>query len=124
MAVDILPDSRPRERKGSISVGGVEYLPIYCINCGRRYGMVPAHAITHVTALCDHGCAGKYGDLAHTYADVDSAFKVNAAEATAALVAKLGRPVTAEELDRLTQEPASPLAAVARDWQAHVRKAG
>jgi hypothetical protein len=123
MAVDVLPDSRARERRGSIKgPDGIEYVPIYCINCGRRYGMVPATTITHVTALCDHGCAGQYGDLAHTYVDGDEKYKLDAAEAMAKLVARLGRPVTAAELDEIAKDSTSPLAAVARDWRARVSK--
>jgi hypothetical protein len=122
VVANVLPDSRPRTRRGEIYMDGKAYVPIYCINCGKRYGMVSAEAITHVTALCDQGCAGKYGDLAHTYVDGDEKYKQDAAEVVSKLVAQLGRPVTAAELEQLVKEPASPLAAVARDWNARVSK--
>jgi hypothetical protein len=120
---DVLPDSRARSHKGGVKVNGVEYEPIYCINCGRQYGLVPATLITHVTALCDTGCAGKYGDLAHFYVDADAKFCANALEAVAELAKKLGRPVTAVELDRMAKEDStSPIAALYRDWQTRTAK--
>jgi len=80
--------------------------------------MVPEKLITHVTALCDDGCAGKYGDLASTYKDPDAVFRENLGEA----LSPLGRQVTPEELDRMLDAPSPALAALARDWSAHVSK--
>ena len=45
--------------------------------------MVPESHITHVFALCDQGCAGKYGDTANGHADPDYVFRANLAEAQA-----------------------------------------
>lgn len=118
MTTDILPDSRPRERKGIVLVDGVNFTPVYCINCGKPAGMVPCEMITHVTALCDDGCAGKYGDLASTYQDPDSVFRENLGEA----LSPLGRTVTLEELNRMLEQPSPALAALARDWERHVSK--
>jgi len=120
---DVLPDSRARGGRSVSGPNGIQYVPIYCVNCGRRYGLVPASMITHVTALCDHGCAGKYGDEAHFYADGDTKIRQDGVEAVAALIKKLGRPVTLAELERrVSEETTSPLAAVARDWNARVRQ--
>ena len=80
--------------------------------------MVPEKLITHVTALCDDGCAGKYGDLASTYKDPDAVFRENLGEA----LGPLGRQVTLEELEKMLESPSPALAALARDWQAHVSK--
>ena len=57
MSVDVLPDSRARIRKGGIRIQGVNYVPIYCINCGRRYGLVPE--IDSRNDLSDELCCGK-----------------------------------------------------------------
>jgi hypothetical protein len=123
MSPNVLPDSRTRERKGVIQVGGVNYVPVYCINCGRRYGLVPESHITHVTALCDSGCSGKYGHTAHLSADRDTALRQGVAEVHGELVRKLGRPITATELDEMARSGAEPkLAALYRDWQARVRQ--
>jgi hypothetical protein len=117
--MDVLPDSRTRERKGVIQgPGGQNYVPVYCINCGKPAGMVSEKLITHVTALCDRGCSGKYGDLADTFKDPDQVFRENLGEA----LSPLGRQVTAEELHRMLEDPSPALAALARDWNAHVSK--
>lgn len=119
MTADVLPDSRAKDRKGVISgPNGVNYVPIYCINCGKSAGMVPEKLITHVTALCDEGCAGKYGDLAATYRDADEIFRENLGEA----LGPLGRTVTLGQLEAMLEEPSPALAALARDWYAHVSK--
>lgn len=118
----LLPDSRAKRDRSIAGPGGIQYVPIYCINCGKRYGFVPASMITHVTALCDQGCAGKFGDEAHFYADGDTKIRQDGVEAVADLMKKLGRPVTLAELDRRASEDStSALAAVARDWNARVR---
>jgi DNA-directed RNA polymerase subunit N (RpoN/RPB10) len=105
-------------------VGGINYVPIYCFHCGKQYGMVPDTLITHVSALCDDGCSDKYGHTAHFYVDADAKFRTDQLEAAQKVTDRLGRPVTAAELDEMAKDACSPLAAVARDWQAHVRKAG
>lgn len=122
--MDVLPDSRARSRKGAIYVDGLWYVPVYCINCGKRYGLVPEKHVTHVVALCDTGgCVEKYGAQAsHQWVDPDAHLRANLAEATAAIAGKLGRPVTAQELVRMASEPPAGLAAAARDWQSRLRE--
>lgn len=118
MSANILPDSRTRERRIVAGPNGENYTPIYCINCGRPQGMVPEKLITHVTALCDEGCAGKYGDLADTYRDPDEVFRENLGEA----LGPLARVVTLDQLEAMLNEPSPALAALARDWHTHVQK--
>ena len=124
MGADLLPDSRTVDRRVTVpGPDGIEYTPIYCASCGKRYGLVPARLITHVTALCDTGCAGKYGDLAHHYVDADAKFRADAAEVVSGISKKLGRPVTLPELEKMIEEQGtSALAALARDWQARLSK--
>jgi hypothetical protein len=121
VSADILPDSRARTNRGSVRLNGVNYIPIYCANCGKRYGMVPEQFITHVTALCDKGCSGQYGALAHHYVDADAAFRADAAEEVAAVTKRLGRSVTHAELDEMA-ETHRTLSALARDWRERALK--
>jgi hypothetical protein len=115
---NILPDSRPRERRGAIRTPQGTFVPVYCANCGKPYGMVPESHITHVFALCDHGCAGKYGDAAHAYVDPDAVYRdLACAEA----IEKYGRPLTPAEVAR-ELESGTPIAAIARDWHVHALK--
>jgi hypothetical protein len=115
---DVLPDSRTRARGGIVQVRGQNYVPVYCINCGKPAGMVPEKLITNVTALCDDGCSGKYGALADQMVDPDAIFREHLGEA----LGPLGHVVTPEELDRMLQEPSPALRALARDWHAHASK--
>lgn len=80
--------------------------------------MVPESHITHVFALCDHGCAGKYGDTAHEYVDPDAIYRERAC---AEAIAKYGRPLTPAEVEK-ELESTSPIAAIARDWRAYASK--
>lgn len=55
----ILPDSRLRDRsKGSIrgfmrGIGTVNWIPLFCANCGRDCGYVPEENMRHCFYLCD-----------------------------------------------------------------------
>lgn len=116
---DILPDSRPIVRRGSIRLGDQNFVPVYCANCGNRYGLVPESHITHVFALCDHGCAGQYGDAAHHYIDPDAIYREKACHEA---LAKYGRALTPAEVEK-EMTSMSPLASLARDWAARARSA-
>lgn len=84
--------------------------------------MVPDKLITHVTALCDEGCAGKYGDLASTIKDPDDVFREHLGLAIDEQCHSTGRVVTLTELEKMLDDPCPALAAVARDWARHVSK--
>jgi hypothetical protein len=116
---DVLPDSRTRERKGAIHTPRGWFVPVHCANCGKVAGMVPESHITHVFALCDHGCAGKYGDGAHHFVDPDAIYRE---KATAEALAKYGRALTQAEAQRELDNVSSPIAKIAKDWQNRVRK--
>jgi hypothetical protein len=115
---DILPNSRAKESKNILLIDGINYVPVYCANCGKQQGMVPENHISHVFALCDRGCAGKYGDLAHSYVDPDEIFR---RQATEEQLTKFGRLLTAEEVTLELEKRESLLAALAKDWQKRMR---
>jgi hypothetical protein len=117
MAVDILPESRPRHRTGSIpSVLGT-LIPIYCANCGKPYGMVPEKMITFAFALCQPCAEMGIGDIAHLYQEPDQAFWDRCAEEQAK--AKI---VTVLDLQKALEDPSSQVAKLAREWQTKVRR--
>lgn len=135
MGLDILPESRTRDRKGSIpSVLGT-LIPIYCANCGKPYGMVPDSMITFAFALCQPCAESGLGDLAHFYEEPDNVFwgRVNDAmlEDQKSLQAR-GVLLESTQEDALILDPqglaaeldnaSSPLAKLAREWQARVSK--
>ena len=125
MARDTLPDSRTRDAKGGVRSPLGTLIPIYCANCGKRWGLVPENAITFAFALCE-SCAESLGPIAHTYQEPDAVFwdRIEAEELEAQR--KAGEHTIAPLVIRLEQSPedrTGPLAALARDWQAHVRRA-
>lgn len=119
MSSDVLPECRARDRKGAIHTPNGWFVPVYCANCGKIAGMVPESHITHVFALCDNGCAGKYGDTAHEYVDPDAIYRERA---TAEALKKYGRALTPAEVERELDNVSSPIAKIAKEWQDRVRK--
>jgi hypothetical protein len=116
MAQDILPDSRAREVRGSIRSPLGNLVPIYCANCGRRYGMVNAELIPFVFALCDTACVEKHGHAAHLMEEPDAAFWATCAEEQA----KAG-VTTPEDVARLIEAGSNSIATLAADWAAKLR---
>lgn len=99
---------------------GVWYVPVYCANCGKQYGMVPESHVSFVFALCDQGCAGRWGDLAHTYVDPDELYRRYMIEAQ---IEGFGRLLTPEEVTRELAQRESAMAKLAADFAAHVARA-
>lgn len=79
MPIDILPESRPRDRKGAVQTKDGWLIPIYCANCSKKWGMVPEKNITFAFALCDP-CSETHGHPAHFYAEPDAVFWRRVAE--------------------------------------------
>jgi hypothetical protein len=117
LGTEVLPDSRARETRGLIRTPTGNMVPVYCANCGKPAGLVPESHITHVFALCDHGCAGKYGDAAHGMVDPDAIYRERATEAA---LKKYGRPLTQAEIERELDDRDSALGKIAREWHARV----
>lgn len=103
---DLLPDSRlnDRERKvvhgfHSIQFGYIDWVPVFCANCGKPYGKVPEATCTFAFWLCDL-CAEKWGDLAGTMVMPDDVF---AEKMRQAMLEEYGRVLSPEELLRLAE---------------------
>jgi hypothetical protein len=115
---DFLPDSRSRRRTGAVRSSTGTQVPVYCANCGREWGFVPEDAITFAFALCNE-CAEKHGDIAHTYSEPDSVFWERVANAQ---LEEAGRAFTPFELVLAVEDKSSPLAKLADEWAAYVRR--
>jgi len=62
---DILPDSRLQDTKGTVrgqwnKLSSLNWVPVFCANCGIPYGYVPEENCTFACWLCDQ-CAEKWG---------------------------------------------------------------
>lgn len=114
MGAHILPDSRLSDTVGSVMIDGIEYVPIFCANCGHPFmdgtaddsgwprGCVPRESMTFVFWLCDQ-CHTEYGEIASTYSVPDQAF----CEAVAhEMQERFGRALTDLELYTLSQHNA------------------
>jgi hypothetical protein len=92
MTIDILPESRPRDRKGAVQTADGWMIPVYCANCGKRWGMVPEKHITFAFVLCE-SCVETHGVPAHFHMEPDRVFWDRVKEA-----------MLDEQIDSLTQE--------------------
>jgi hypothetical protein len=115
---DILPDSRTRGGHGSIRSPFGNQIPVYCANCGCEWGMVREDMMTFAFVLCQP-CADKMGPIAHTYQEPDAVFWQRAAEAQAEASIDMNDPAA---LQKALDDPSSPIAKLAKEWQAHARK--
>lgn len=113
---DILPDSRARVTRGVVcSAEHGNLIPIFCANCGKKWGMVPEEHITFAFALCDK-CEEAHGAPAHLYAEPDSVFWERVANAQAEKEIDMSNPlVVAKQLE----DPSSIFSKLAEEWRQH-----
>ena len=95
-------------------------IPVYCAQCGMKWGMVPEKGITFAFVLCNE-CAETMGPIAHTYSEPDAVFwrRIEAAQQEA-----YGRLLNADELIVALDKPDSLESKLAAEWRAHLQKAG
>ncbi|MGH7747710.1 MAG: hypothetical protein ACREQ5_23570 [Candidatus Dormibacteria bacterium] len=115
--LEILPDSRLRERaKGIIrgffrGVGFINWMPIYCANCGKPNGYAPEENCTFVFWLCDP-CSIKWGSSAGTALIPDEIFWQKAKYEQ---LEKYGRELSLTELLSVAESMTTPLSKLFRD---------
>jgi hypothetical protein len=116
MSNDILPDSRLKDGKGATAmpfrgINRLNWVPIFCANCGAPGGWVPEESTTFAFYLCNP-CAEKWSPLAGTMAMPDEVFWQKVKDAQ---IEKYGRELTAAELEAALGEKNSILAKLAKD---------
>jgi hypothetical protein len=116
--VDILPESRPRERKGAVQTANGWMIPIYCANCGKSQGMVPEKMITFAFALCQ-GCCDKHGTPAHMMMEPDAVFWRRVHEAMAE---ERVESLTLQEMTQHAEDPSSSLGKLLRERYAVLKR--
>lgn len=101
----ILPDSRLEHnpdlgclvidwKLSDGTVARVEVQPIFCANCGKKYGWVPKDNTTFVCWLCNK-CHEKFGNVIGTYAMPDEEFCRNVQQE---MQERFGHDLTLEEI--------------------------
>jgi hypothetical protein len=116
--VNILPESRPRERKGAVQTADGWVIPIFCANCGKSHGMVPEKMITFAFCLCQP-CADKYGDDAHFYKEPDNVFWDRVHEAMAE---ERVESLTIQQMTQHAEDPSSSLGKLLRERYAVLKR--
>jgi hypothetical protein len=112
---DLLPDSRLAQPTGVKrlvnKLGSLNYVPIFCANCGAEGGMVPEENMTFAFYLCNP-CAEKWTPLVDTCMVPDQLFwqKVNEAQ-----LENYGRILSGPEIQKELQDPNSILSMLARE---------
>lgn len=117
MKSDVLPESRARVVRGVVRGPCGNMIPIYCANCGNKWGLVPEHYVTFAFALCD-SCAEKHGDIAHTYKEPDAEFW----ERVRQVEMEERQPITPELVAKRLDERNSTLSTLKREWDAKIRR--
>jgi hypothetical protein len=116
MSIETLPDSRLKDNKATVrlpwaNVCPMNWVPIFCANCGAPGGWVPEESTTFAFYLCNP-CAEKWSPLAGTLAVPDEVFwqKVHDAE-----MERYGRVLSSPEVIRALDDPESVLAKLAKE---------
>jgi hypothetical protein len=110
MTVDILPDSRARDAKGSLLTKDGNVVPVYCANCGAAHGYVPDSLITHVFALCER-CLETHGAVAHHYREPETIFWERLANAM-----NEENVFTPEQIQHQLEDPSSTFSRLKNEW--------
>ncbi len=104
---EVLPDSRMQETKGRVFTAYGEYIPFFCANCGEHKGWVPADS-TFMFYLC-RKCEETNGKLTVGMRLPDEDYWELLKQEQ---LATYGHYLTQEELAKVVEEDASPLAAL------------
>lgn len=110
----ILPDSRARETKNIVRAdygfGSVNWVPIFCANCGIPYGRVPEQNMDFVCWLCDP-CSDKWGTQ---FGLAKMPNEIFLAKVHAEMIEKYGRILNEGEV-LTAMETASPLTTLLKE---------
>ena len=117
MSEEFLPDSRLKDKdKGNVRLPfantmPMNWVPIFCANCGAPGGWVPEESTTFAFYLCNP-CAEKWSPLAGTMAVPDEVFWQKVKDAQ---IEKYGRELTAPEVVEALKDENSILTKLAKD---------
>lgn len=124
MGADVLPDSRCRVARDVQRSPYGNSIPVFCANCGADCGRVVPDMMTFVFVQCDP-CAEKFGEVAGLMREPDHVFYERHRQAMEDMrrISSLDLATT-EGLVAALSDVNSPLAKVAREWEAAGRRGG
>lgn len=114
--IDVLPDSRLKDRvKGVVrglfkGVGFINWIPVYCANCGRPHGYVPEESCDFACWLCT-ACSETWGAQFGLALMPDEVFWLKVKQEQ---LERYGRLLTPQEL-QAEAAGSSPLSKLLRD---------
>lgn len=110
---EIFPDSRAKVAKSVKWHNGMNWIPLFCANCGADRGFVPEDSLNcnYAFALCDP-CAEKWSPLTNTYLMPDHVFW---AKVKAAQLEKFGRELTGPEVVEALKDDTHMLSKLAKE---------
>jgi len=115
LSVDIFPDSRlktpMRVQRLNNNLGSLNWVPIFCANCGADGGLVPEENMSFAFYLCNP-CAEKWSPLTNTYVEADAVFWAKVRDAQ---LEKYGRELTPNELVEVLKDDASLISKLCKD---------
>lgn len=103
---EVLPDSRAKETKGRIFTPMGAFVPVFCANCGVPGGHCPEENMTFLFYLCQK-CFETHGEVAGVMMMPDEVFFEKLKQEQ---IASYGRYLTQQEIQKIVEEDASPLA--------------
>lgn len=106
MSKDILPECRARDTKGMIFTAVGVYVPFFCGNCGKECGSCPEENMNFMFYLCPK-CEETHGQLTVGMRLPDEDFWELLKQEQ---MNGYGHYLTQEELAKVVEEDASPLA--------------
>lgn len=109
--MNILPDSRLSTSRVVIRHGGMNWVNVFCANCGKEHGMVPEENCDFACFLCDP-CAEKYGEQFGEAMMPDEVFWQKVREEQ---LEKYGRLLSPKELQALSESSCNSLSKLLRD---------
>lgn len=111
---DILPDSRLRTvhstRRSVFDKNGVEWIPVFCANCGKEGGLVTT-TCTFAFWICG-SCEKTHGHITTMMRVPDHEFYEKLKNEQLEMA---GRPLTQSEIAQVIAEDATPLAKLIKE---------
>jgi hypothetical protein len=113
--MDLLPSSRLRNpvrvQRLENNLGSLNWVPIFCANCGADGGMVPEENMSFAFYLCNPW-AEKWAPLTNTYMEPDAVFWQKVREAQ---LEKYGRELAPSELVDVLKDDSSVISKLCKD---------
>jgi hypothetical protein len=113
--MNILPSSRlksnTRVQRLNNCLGSLNWVPIFCANCGADGGMVPEENMSFAFYLCAP-CAEKWAPLTDTYMEPDAVFWQKVKDAQ---LEKYGRELSPHELVEVLKDDSNLISKLCKD---------